>query len=95
MLTRYRHLREISKLHHSGVLGFLSRDAVLQQARRLGLASARTFLLDSMDELTLAFDLAVHTAPAGRSRAIDRYARSGLVPRGSDEALMLEAMCGA
>jgi len=48
-----------------------------------------------MDELTLAFDLAVHTAPAGRSRAIDRYARSTRFASGSDEALMLQAMCNA
>src|SRR5258708_10506217 len=48
-----------------------------------------------MDELTLAVDLAIHTAPAGRSRAIDRYARSARLAQGSDEALVLEAMCNA
>jgi hypothetical protein len=37
-------------------------------------------------------DLAIHTAPPGRSRVIDRYARSAQLPPGSDEALMLEAM---
>lgn len=95
VLARYRHLREISKRHHSKVLSFLPRNAVLDQARRLGLAVGRTILLDNMDEMTLAFDLAIHTAPAGRSRAIDRYARSTAFPRGSDEALVLDAMCGA
>ncbi|HJR20402.1 MAG TPA: hypothetical protein VJ822_02200, partial [Dongiaceae bacterium] len=91
VLARYRRLRELGKQHHSKALDFLSRDAVLQQARRLGLAHGRTFVLDSMDELTLAFDLAIHTAPAGRSRAIDRYARSARFPEGSDEAILLEA----
>ncbi|HET6159001.1 MAG TPA: hypothetical protein VFE34_11690 [Dongiaceae bacterium] len=95
VLAGYRHLREIGKQHHSNVLGFLPRDAVLQQARRLGLATGRTILVDSPDELTLAFDLAIYTAPAGRSRAVDRYARSTLFPQGSDEAVMLAAMCGA
>lgn len=95
VLARYRRLRELGKQHHSKVLDFLSREAILQQARRLGLAHGRTFLLDSMDELTLAFDLAIHTAPTGRSRAIDRYARSVKFPQGSDEGLMLEAMCHA
>jgi hypothetical protein len=93
VLACYRRLREVGKQHHSKVLGFLSRDAILQQARRLGLAHGRTFLLDSMDELTLAFDLAIHTAAASRSRAIDRYARSAAFPQGSDEGLMLKAMC--
>src|ERR1700732_616192 len=76
VLARYRRLREIGKLHHANVMDFLSKDALLPNARRLGLADGRMFILDSMDELTLAVDLAVHPAPAVRSRAIDRYARS-------------------
>jgi hypothetical protein len=92
VLTRYRHLREISKQHHSEAMNFLSKDAILQHGRRIGFAHGRTFVLDNMDELTLAFDLAIHTAPAGRSRAIDRYAKSARLAPGSDEALVLEAM---
>jgi hypothetical protein len=95
ILTRYRYLREIGKRHNSAVMGFVSNDTVLAHARRLGLASGRTFLLDSMDEMTLVFDLVIHTASTGRSRAIDRYARSTSFPRGSDEAAVLEAMCNA
>jgi hypothetical protein len=92
VLARYRNLREISKRHHSKVLKFLSTHTILHQARRLGLAHGKTFILDRLDELTLAFDLSIHTAPPGRSRAIDRYARSAQLAPGSDEALMLEAM---
>jgi hypothetical protein len=95
VLARYRHLREICKRHHSDALKLVSRAAILHQARRLGLADGNFLILDSMDELTLAFDLAIHTAPAGRSRAIDRYARSTRFTSGSDEVLMLEAMCDA
>jgi hypothetical protein len=92
VLARYRHLREISKQHHSAALDFLSSDAIISQARRLGLAQGKTLVLDSMDDLNLAFDLAIHTAPKDRSRAIDRYARAaGLSPE-SDEGLVLEAM---
>jgi len=73
-------------------LDFLSKDAIISQARRLGLAQGKTLVLDSMDDLNLAFDLAIHTAPKDRSRAIDRYARAaGLSPE-SDEGLVLEAM---
>lgn len=38
------------------------------------------------------YDLAIYTAPADRSRAIDRYARSAKCDAQSDERLMLEAM---
>jgi len=95
VLTRYRHLRDISKRHASAVLKFLSRDAILHQARRLGLAHGKTLVLDDMEELNYAFDLAIHTAPTDRSRAIDRYARSARLAPGSDEALVLDAMCRA
>jgi hypothetical protein len=92
VLARYRRLREISTTHHSKAMEFLSKDAFLHQARRLGLAAGKKIVCDKMEELILAFDLAIHTAPAGRSRAIDRYARSAAFAPGSDEALVLEAM---
>lgn len=92
VLTRYRHLREISKQHHSAALDFLSKDAIISQARRIGLAQGKTLVLDSMDDLNLAFDLAIHTAPKDRSRAIDRYARAARLAPESDELLVLEAM---
>lgn len=92
VLTRYRHFREISKQHHSAALDFLSKDAIMSQARRLGLVHGKTLLLDSMNDLTLAFDLTIHTAPKDRSRAIDRYARAVRLAPGSDEGLVLEAM---
>src|SRR6185503_12652987 len=95
VLARYRDLREVNKRHHAKVLDFLSQAAILQQARRLGLANGKTLILESMDELTLAFDLAIYTAPPGRSRAVDRYARSAQFAPGSEEALVLEAMCNA
>jgi hypothetical protein len=93
VLMRYRHLREISKRHNSCAMGFMAKDTILHLGRRLGLAKGRMFILDSMDDLTLAFDLAIYTAPGGRSRAIERYARSTSLAPESDEARVLEAMC--
>jgi hypothetical protein len=92
VLARYRHLREISKRLNSDIMKCLSAETLLQHARRIGLAVGKTFVLDNMEDMTLAFDLAIHTAPAGRSRAIDRYAKSTRLPPQSDEALVLEAM---
>ena len=45
-----------------------------------------------MNDLTLAFDLTIHTAPKDRSRAIDRYARAVRLAPESDERFVLEAM---
>ena len=95
VLARYRHLREMSKQHHAKTFDFLSQTTILQQARRLGLANGKTLILGDMDELTLVFDLAIHAAPPGRTRAIDRYARSAQLASGSEEALVLGAMCNS
>jgi hypothetical protein len=90
-IARYRQLRAVSKQHNSGAMKLLSRDAILQHARRLGLAQGKTLILDNADQLAMVYDLAIYTAPADRSRAIDRYARSARFAAGSDEALVLEA----
>lgn len=76
VLARYRRLREVSTRHHRDVLKFISRDTILHYARRLGLAYGNTLVLDDEEQVNYAFDLAIHTAPADRSRAIDRYAGS-------------------
>ena len=99
ILTRYRRLREISTRHHSEALRSIPRSTLLEQARRLGLTAGKMLVADSIDELTLAFDLCLYTAAPGRSRGIDRYARSaGVAPGsapGSDEERMLQALCQA
>ena len=95
VLARYRRLREISKHLHNEMLDFISENTILHHARRLGLADGKTIVLDDIDELTYAFDLAIHTAPPDRSRAIDRYATSARFVPGSDETLVLDAMRAA
>ena len=92
LLARYRRFREIGRRHHSALLKFLAKDAVISQARRLGLAQGKTLVLDRMDDLNFVFDLLIYTAPKDRSRAIDRYARSVQPAPETDEALVIEAM---
>ena len=95
VLARYFRLREISKRHNDNVMKFLGKGAIFNYASRLGLTYGKILVADSMDHLTLAADLAIHTAPPDRSRAIDRYARSANLPRGSEDAAVLEAMRNA
>jgi hypothetical protein len=95
VLARYRRLREISGRHHDEAMNLLSHDAILYHVRRLGLAFGRTFVCDDPSALTYVLDLAIHTAPAGRTRAIERYARTARLAPESDEALVLKAMCNS
>src|SRR3712207_1954112 len=59
------------------------------------MTAGKMLVAESIDELTLAFDLCLYTATPGRSRGIDRYVRSAGVAPGSDEELMLQALCQA
>lgn len=95
LIARYRRMRGVSRMHHSKVLSFMSRHAVVEVARRLGLVQGKTITLDQDGDLWLAFDLAIYTAPAGRTSAIDRYARSAQLEEGSDEEVALAAMRSA
>ena len=92
-LDRTRHLRKVASRHLDGALKHLTRKAIGEAARRLGLLSRRTIAVDNEEEMTLAFDLAVFAGGTGRhSRAIDRYARAHPFPEDSDEAVILAAL---
>jgi len=84
VLARYRHLRAISTRHHTEAMNFFSRPALLERARHLGLAAGGMLAAESFDELTLAFDLAIHAARPGHTRAVDRYAGAARLRPGSD-----------
>ena len=51
------------------------RPKLLEHAGRLGLSVEDEMAQPSEEELAFAFDLAIYTAPPGRSRAIDRVAK--------------------
>jgi hypothetical protein len=92
ILTRYRHLRQISNEQHQAVLDGIAPDVLLDWAKRLGLTQGRTVLLESEHEMTLAEDLAIYLARLGRSHPLDRYTRTARLAPGSDQAIVLEAM---
>jgi hypothetical protein len=95
ILDRYRNLRAVSMRHQTAAVNFVARSAILQRAKYLGLAQKQAIVAESEEEMTLIFDLAVHTAKAGQSRAIDRYTKTAVLSCDSDEARTLDAICQA
>ena len=95
IIDRYRRFRAISIRHNGGALKYLSQDAFMEQARRLGIERGRTLVLGSEDELTLVFDLALYARQGGRKRPLERYAASQRLQPDSDEARVLDAMLAA
>src|ERR1700760_331741 len=92
ILSRYRHLRQISKEQHEAVLDIAAADVLLDWARRIDLTQGRTVISDNEYEIVLAEDLAIYLARLGRPHPLDRYARAAGFAPGSDEAIVLEAM---
>ena len=95
IIDRYRRFRAISRSHNSGALKCLSTEALMEQARRLGIVRGRTLILDTEDELALVYDLALYARQGGRKRPLDRYAASQRLAPDSDEARVLDAMLAA
>lgn len=67
------------------------RERVMEEMRRLGLSLDAEMGQVSEEEFAYAFDLAIYTAPPGRSRAIDRTARQHARLPG-EAALVLNAL---
>jgi hypothetical protein len=92
ILSRYRRYRELRMDIQTAALENIPHSTFLAHAKRIGLSDGKVLFTDDIVELSLAFDLAVYTASAGRTRAIDRYARRRLPVSKADEALVLEAL---
>lgn len=96
VLARYRQLREIGRRHHHETLGLVAADALLHRRAICAWPMERPLLLEHMNELCYAYDLAIYTAPPGTCRrSIVMHARSARFAAGSDEAVVLTAMHGS
>jgi hypothetical protein len=91
ILSRYRRYRDLRMEIQTAALENIPHSSFLAHAKRIGLSDGKVLFTDDTVELSLAFDLAVYTASAGRTRAIDRCVRRRAAPK-PDEALVLEAL---
>jgi hypothetical protein len=94
MVQRYRHLRGIAAEIQNAALDLVQHSTMLEFGRRVGAVRMAELCLDDRENKLLC-DLAIHTSRPGRSRAIDRYARTAVFPSGSDQALVLAALLNA
>ena len=92
ILTRYRHLRQISRELHESVLNIIAPDVLLNWARRLDLTEGKAVVPETEDELTLPEDLAIYLPRLGHPHPLDRYAKVARFGPGSGEAIVFAAM---
>ena len=94
-LTEYREIRALITEWQTAALNALPATLMMEHAKRIGLARNGMLVPGSPPEMTLMFDLAIHTAKEGRSRAIDRLAKQRALPEGSREATAMHALRNA
>src|SRR2546430_6645944 len=92
ILSRYRRYRDLRMDIQTAALESIPHSSFLAHAKRIGLSDGKVLFTDDIVELSLAFDLAVYTASAGRERAIDRCARRRPETSGPDETLVLQGL---
>ncbi|WIM09523.1 hypothetical protein [Enhydrobacter sp.] len=94
-LARYRRYSKLRKNIQNATLTHVSPSRFLAHAKKIGLGDGKHLFTDDDAELTLVCDLAVYTAKAGQTRAIDRYARRHEASSGADEAVVLAGLRAA
>lgn len=93
-LERYRRLRAISRDHHSEMMKTLPKKSFLTWGKRLGLIKGKKVLVaNSFSEVHLINDLAIYSAKKTKTTTVERYQHRGEFPEGSDEEIVLNAMC--
>jgi hypothetical protein len=91
---RYRRLRAINERHTAAAFESMPRQWLRDWCKRLGLFSQRRVGLATEGEKVLSAELALYSGWMGMTPFIQRYRKKIAVPEGSDEAALLDAMCG-
>jgi hypothetical protein len=92
LMATCRHCAALRKRMQDAALHSVPRQMVQAHAERLGLPVGEELAQIPDHELHFAFDLAIHTAPMGRSRPIDRLGRQYQGQEGSEATLVLRAL---
>lgn len=95
ILARYQELRAVQRALNGALTKTLSRKAIEETARRLGLWEGGRIVFDDEDDVQVLNDAAIYDYfPSGKN-AVERYVSRGLHDFPADEPLVLEAMTKA
>jgi hypothetical protein len=92
LVEHYRRIREIAGDIQNGALALVQYSSLVKFGRRVGIPSRHGVFNEDEGDQKLVFDLAVHTVGPGRSRAIDRYARTAPFVPGTELQRVMHAL---
>jgi len=91
LVRRYKRLRKVGRELNNRIFETLSREAIEQTARRLGMWRDGTLVLETQDEMSVLMDHAIHGYFEDGRNAVDRYVEAHPPQPASDEAAVLWA----
>jgi hypothetical protein len=95
LVSKYLQFREVNRRFNTQISHTLSREALFEGARRLGLLADGTFVFDDESQMETLNDFCLyHVRPDGMN-AVQRYFRDNPPPRETAEWDCLKAMCNA
>ena len=91
-LKNYKRLRVVGQGLNHTLTQQVSKAALTESAKKLGLLKGKVLVFGSEDELTIVFDYCLYNYRRGDKNIIERYAEQNPRVPGSDEMILLQGM---
>jgi len=88
----YKHLREVGRNLNTEIINQLSKSALTECAKKLGIVKNKTLLFNNDEELSVLFDYCLYSYRRGGKNPIERYLENTPPSQNSDEMRLLQAM---
>src|SRR5439155_11128691 len=92
LLPRYKHLRRVGLELNKQLVKTLSRSALDEGGKKLGILKRNVLTLDTEDEIAVLMDYCLHDVRRHGLNAIERYLAESPPPPDSDDWLLLQAL---
>ncbi len=92
ILSRYKHMRLVSRNLNAKLVQRLSKDVLYDGARKLGILKGNTLVFDSEDESSVLMDYCIYDVRQNGCNIIEQYLISSAPEAESEEMACLRAM---
>lgn len=92
LLPRYKHLRRVGLELNNRLVETVSRSALDEGGKKLGVLKRNVLTLDTEDEIAVVMDYCLHDVRRHGLNAVERYLNESPPAAGSDEWVLLRAL---
>src|SRR5262249_44160285 len=92
LLARYQHLRQVGLELNNRLVKSLSRSALDEGGKKLGILKRNVLTLDTEDEIAVVMDYCLHDVRRHGLNAVERYLSGSPPAADSDDWVLLQAL---